>query len=500
MNIGVNEYGLNSLKISYSNHETIEIDITSFFNDTSNLSTLYSQINEYLLTVPDVIQKEVYETIYRVCSTDYSQSYTDYEYITKLEIDIDKIAKLLSYEDFKIWMRYREQYMVIPENILEVYVHDPDMNTTEEKTYIRKEYVDLISLIVFIRALSPLYINYYNYVKQVTNHYCYKTYMLFVRSNVYSCTEIEKLKRYIEVNQQTLVGNTKNEHLVIGAGLSDDDVTDSLVSEIIFNKLITIDFFNKKCNIISFIFQTIKYKGSFITADSMSIRGKNAVSSNKEDMSYFEDYRKTTEVPIGTIVEIQHALSNMGSLLLGLGYSSFNYERYSHELSIDARLVNLSSGIVKTSSSVDKLHLYLLGWFLNKVINPRALFYIEEIKIIELLIFAKIILLENGHTFMAALFGSVKSEQNNHINLIIRNSLNKSLLTKLNTHYGFVIEEDKPSPIERTVSEISKEIVNNSWLVSGSIDKLERVTANGYIVIPNNINDVLCEYIDFINN
>jgi hypothetical protein len=63
--------------------------------------------------------------------------------------------------------------------------------------------------------------------------------MLFIRSDIYNCPEIDKLKRYIEANQITLIGNTKNEHLIINAGLSDDDILDSLVSEIIFNKLLT---------------------------------------------------------------------------------------------------------------------------------------------------------------------------------------------------------------------------------------------------------------------
>ena len=129
---------------------------------------------------------------------------------------------------------------------------------------------------------------------------------------------------------------------------------------IIFNKLLTIDFFNKKCNIISFIFQTIKYKGSFITSDSVVIRSKTTVASgdnNKEDMSYFEDYRKTSNIPIGTVVEIQHSLSNIDFLINALGHSNFNHAAYERELQ------NVS---ILIENKIDKTQTYLLVGLLVK--------------------------------------------------------------------------------------------------------------------------------------
>ncbi|NTV78185.1 MAG: hypothetical protein HGA25_03335, partial [Clostridiales bacterium] len=335
--------------------------------------------------------------------------------------------------------------MIIPENIRSDYVYDPDMNTTEEKTYIKNEYRDLISLIIFIRALSPLYLDFYVYIKQITNHYYYKIFMLFIRSDVYVCPEIDKLKRYIEANQITLIGNTKNEHLIINAGLSDDDILDSLVSEIIFNKLLTIDFFSKKCNIISFIFQTIKYKGSFITSDSVVIRSKTTVAggdSNKEDMSYFEDYRKTSSIPIGTVVEIQHSLSNIDFLVNALGHSNFDFAMYEREL------LNVPALI---EHKADRTQTYLLGWFISKIINPRALYYIEYKRFVELCLFAKVVLMSNGHEFIGVLLSSIRSKETSYVNVLIRNGVNKTLVKRLSDYYSFSIEDDKQSVIEKTV-------------------------------------------------
>lgn len=486
-----NEYGLNVLQVSFTDHESIELDLTDFYKDVSNLVNLYDQVNEYVATLSLSTQKEIYDVFYKVYTNEYKQNYNDINFIIKLENKIAKVSELLNYNNFKMWLAHKESQMIIPDNIISDYIYDPDMNTTEEKTYIKHEYRDLIALIIFIRALSPLYLDFYNYIKQLTSHYYYKLFMLFIKSDIYVSPEIEKLKRYIEANQITLIGNTKNEHLIINAGLSDDDILDSLVSEIIFNKLLTIDFFNKKCNIISFIFQTIKYKGNFVTSDSVVIRSKTTINDpTKEDISYFEDYRKTSNIPIGTVVEIQHAISNIDFLVNALGHSNFDYDMYYKELENVKSLMD---------NRIDKIQIYLLGWFISKIINPRALYYIEFKKLVELMLFAKVVLMKNNQEFIATLLSSYKSKETNYINIIIRSGVNKTLVKKLNDYYNFTMEDDKQSVIEKTVSEVSKEIVNCLWVPVGDLNQVAPyVNKEGYLIIPNTLNDIIVNYVEFV--
>lgn len=488
---GSSEYGLDVLKISFTDQETIEIDLTDFYKDQTFLHNLYSHINEYVSTLPIHTQKEIYDVFYKVNNGDYKQNFSDINYVVKLENNIAKVSELLNYNNFKLWMSHKENEIFIPDTIKSEYIYDPDMNTMLEKTYIKQEYVNLICLILFIRALSPLYIDFYNYIKQITTHYYYKIFMLFIRSDIYTSPEIEKLKEYIDVTQQTLIGNTKNEHLIITAGLSDDDIPDSLIGEIIFNKLLTIDFFNKKCNIISFTFQTIKYKGNFATSDSVVIRSKSTISDpNKEDISYFEDYRKTSKIPTGTVVEIQHSLSDINSLVNTLGYTNFDFDQYNKELENVKFLME---------KNIDKMQIFLLGWFLSKVINPRALHYIEFKKLIELMLFAKVVLLQNNHPFIAMLLSSYKTLEGNYVNIIIRNTLNKNLVKRLVPYFSYVMEEDKQSIIEKTITEVSREIVNNVWIPVGTPEQLAGViNSEGYLDIPGNINDIVCSYIEFV--
>lgn len=487
--IEASEYGINILRVYYSNYEPIEFDLTDFFKDTSNLETLFDKINEYVATLPEHIQKEIFETFYKVYSIENNQKYSDLSYTMKLENKIAKVSDLLNYENFKMWIRRKSNEIILPEGIQETFVYDPDMNVTVEKTYVKGEYIDLIALILFIRALSPLYLNYYNYSKHVTNHYYYKLFNLFVKSSIYESPEIEKLKRYIESNKETLMSSDKNEYLIINAGLSDDDILDSLVAEIIFNKLIPIDFFNKKVNIISYIFQTIKFKGNFTAYDGTAIRAKTSVNDpTKEDISYFEDYRKTSDIPIGTIVEIQHSLSD-NSFIINSINKPFDINIYNREMERMHLMLNYR---------ITDLQIYLLGWFLNRITNPRALYYIEYRRLVELMIIAKTFLLTNNLTFMGVLLGSFKAPEERYVNVLIKTSLNKAYLDRLKEEFKFVMDSSKQSVIEKTISEAIKEITDHTWVPTNSKEEYpEYINSKNYLNIPSNISELLCEYVLF---
>lgn len=488
--ISKSEYGFNILQVSFPERPTIELDVSELFKDNTNLLTLFDSINAYIETLPLGTQEEVYNTFYKLYSGEYKNSFSSQETITKLELKLAKVTELLNYENFKIWINHRSDAIVYPDNILTDYVHDPDMNTTLEKTYVKKDYTDLIGLIIFLRMLSPLYIEFHNHIRQITPHHYFRVYMLLVRSGLHNTKEAEKLRTYIDVNQQTLIGANKSENLIIYAGLSDDDVLDLLMSEVIFNKLLTIDFFYKKCNIISFIFQTIKYKGNFNANEGSTIRWK-PVDKNpgNSDISYFEDYRKTSDVPIGTVVEIQHSLSKVENLLRGLGRSDFDFDHYHRE--VDA----IKSYLDKPLTNIQ---IYILGWFMSKIINPRALYYIEPRKLTELMIFTRVNLIKDGQPFIAAFLGSHRSTVNNIVNVMIKNTLNKSVLKNLSTNYRFSMEDDKLSVIEKTISEASREITNNLWvpILDQSFHPGVNMV-NGFLEVPPTINEIMYKYISY---
>ena len=488
--IQVSEYGNYNLVVTDTKGESLYFDLNDFLKDTNYFLTIFELSNEYFSNV--LTPQESQELFNKF--KNYQAQYSNSGDSTVLEQELQSCIDLLNYERFKHFVRSKAHKIPIPELIQDEFIFDPDMNVTKEKTYIRQEYVDLIALISFIRTLAPLYLDFYSYAKNVTTHYLYRLYMVFRNTSLENTPEIEKLKIYTQANYETIAGTNKNEHLILEAGLSDDDMLDSLIAEIIFNKLISIDFLYKKCNVVSFIFQTIKYKNNFAATGPSIIRGKASLSESvKEDISYFEDYRKISDISIGTIVEIQHSLSKLDYVLRA--YQNFNFD-------LELYYNNLNESIaIFDEHRVSKLHMVLLGWFYNKIINPRALYYIEYRKVVELLVLAKTILQLNNQLFISTLLSSYKSENSSFINIMLKNNIKKERIKDICKYYSFVFEEGKQSVIEKTILEVIKDITSNVWVaINPPSEAANFISREGIIVIPNNIVDIVIDYIEFVNH
>lgn len=485
------EFGLKVLKVSYfdsSLKESIEVDCLELFKNNLD-NNLFAVINEYVHTLPLYTQKEIFETFSKIYINNYSSNYNDINIVNKIENKIVKVTELLNYENFKMFIKSKEKFIQIPDNIEKEFVYDQNLNVIREKTYVYDEYIGLITLILFIRALCPLYTDYFNYIRQVTPYFYFKLLSLFSKSELYESPEMYKLKEYIEFNQETLNDSSKNDFTIINTSLSSDDIIDNLVAEVIFNKLIMIDFFTKKCNIISFIFQTIKYKGNFNT-ESLSIRAKASINdTTKEDISYFEDYRKNTEVALGTIIEIQNALSNINYILNNFKNAKFNNELYQQEINNFNLYNNLK---------INKIQIYLLGTLIGKSINPRSLFYLEYKTIIDLFIFAKVLLHSNNLDIISALFSAEKTIEYNMLSISIKNSLNKNSFNNLLPYFKHSVNEQN-NILENTITEFEHNITQNLWKVINPLDSYRSfLTEDNYIVFPGNFNQYLIKFVEFI--
>ncbi len=192
---------------------------------------------------------------------------------------------------------------------------------------------------------------------------------------------------------------------------------------------------------------------------------------------------------MGTFVEIQESISDPAYVANILGYPDFDFETYYKELSTVNEILK---------QPPENIQVYLLGWFLSRAVNPRALFYIEKRKIAELRVFAKVALMNTRHSFIGALICSLKQPDAKYINILIRNSLNKQLMKRLKRHYQFAMEDDKQSTVEKAIMEVGREITNNIWLPTGNPEQYKGITTpEGFLEIPSNINDVVCAYVDF---
>lgn len=490
-----NEYGVLTINTKF-NQDSCEYELEDFFKyskggkNEKNLFTLYDYINLYMETLPESSQQELYALYSKAYKEEVYINYMDQDNVAILENDLQRATELLDYTRFKIFVHSTVDKIQIPKDINDEFTYDPNMNTTREKTYIKSEYVDLIALVMFIRALVPVYITYYNYIKQTTPYYHYRLYLIFNNiEELANSPEIDKLRTYIDFNKMSIIDKNKTNISIINNGFSDDDIIDSLVAEVIFSKLIVIDFYNDQSNFIAFIYQTIRYKGKFSTATEDTIKNKTTMTDpNKEDMSYFEDYRKATTIPLGVITEIQYSLSDTDRIIQTIGASSYDPLMYKEELK------NIK---VYEDNRLEKVQINLLGWMLNKYINPRALFYIDYRKLVELTLLSKVILLKNNHGFIGSLLGSYSDKSSTFMNVLVRHGISKDYIDELKPYFTFINLDNKENVIKTTIEEMVEQIVSINWIPVGNVDSRYVSSKDNYLIIPDNINELMCSFIKF---
>lgn len=451
-----------------------------------DLEDLFTQVNEYFTLLEPKVQLKLYNIL-----QEYSKDvklYNNVDYEELLRLYVANFISTINYKQFINWLKTKSEMFKIPATVSDVYIQDPDMNTTREKTYVIEEYIELLGVVIFTRAVLPIVIGYYDYHRVAKNRYLYKTFMLFLNSEVYEDSIIEKLRSYLEANMNTSA--LKLDELVFDSGLSTDDVLDDIISEVILHKLIGIDFCENNCNAISYIFQTLKNRGD--KYNPQAIRGKKIASGQKEDdISYYEDYRRTSSITYGQISEIQQALSDPIRVMSYLGFSGLDIDLFNNELAIAMEYINKEDA----RNYITNNHITLLGWALSRYINPRSLYYLNSNTIVEYLVMMKIILLREDLPYLGLYMNTYIDNDSSYVSPIVRNSIAKTA-GKLYDYYTLTSVDGKSTIVEKTIVEMMKEININSWKVLNTASGYdEYINENGLLVPSQNLSNEITRFI-----
>lgn len=416
--------------------------------------------------------------------------------IEETETNIREFIQVLDIERLTYWLNQNSNEIAFPLKISEEFVYDPDLSVTEDKTYVKRDYLSLVALVLCMRACFPLYIDYMNYTYVTSStQFIYATFLLFTTSQFVDNPAYNKLKIYIEQIQISLgtdKSTNKFDQYVLNKGYSYDDINDAIIAEIFLNKLFSIDLTDSNTNIVSFVFQTIRNKSNLSVSEGDIIRGKKD-SADKliDEISYFEDYRKSSTLAVGTIAEIQYSLDMTDRIIRCIGMEKyFNEDQYREELKKLPVLIN---------ANIDSNQVYLLSWFMSNYIDPRSLFYIEKNKLIELFILAKVCLWNRGHQFISLLMTSYKTQDNSQVFINTRNVISKHLRDKLQTHYSFYMTgQEKENLIEKTIAQIATELMDYNWRPTAEPHEIIEYNKNKNIktlVFPQKLADTIAEFV-----
>jgi hypothetical protein len=487
------------LKISYGN-ETLDVSVISLVPKRINNDPYEPIVNNYLSTLLETDQRrlfEIYKEIAQVSESTYSAMSRDYYVL--LENAIDEVVTILNLDRINAYLERYPNLITYPEDISETFIPDPDLSITEDKTYLKKDYRELVGLLILLRCCVPVFIYYYTNIKPTTKQspstrqFIFATFSLFTKSSLFESNVYLKLVTYVKAIQDTFSAgsDSKFDQYVINEGLSRDDVITSIVAEILLSKLLFIDVTDPKNKIISFIYQTINVKTKSMSSRGSMIKGKKETSSKTiEDKSYFEDYRKSSDISIGTVAELQYACGQLDRIIATIGAEFyFDLKAYEEQMTYSRELIH---------APVFKTQIHLLGWLLSKYIDPRALFYIDKNRLIELLTLSHVITWNMGHKFVSLLLVSSISEEESNLFMSTRKTISKAIKDKLCVKYKFLIDEQGDiGPIEKTIETICDDITSQEWVPYTNIEKVYEYNKTRKLTtlnMPTHLADELAKY------
>lgn len=518
--IRTSEYGLLTLVTEYA--ETVagkteeeklcEFEIHHLTKSLPNSENLYNHINAYMNGYMTKEEQKIFFNAVKY-STEDGIDYSKNECVVALRDHLHKAIDAFNYDRFNVWFRDNTPDLPIPPDMSEVFIDESnvDMNDAEsvkelekvktrekvrEKTYIVSEYVDLMSLMVFLKAVRPIITQYHSYLHMNDNHPYYKLFCLFLDSGIdHKDNALKKLREYVYMNHsQIMQKNDYKTNLIYGAGLTEDDVVDYLASEALFNKAFSADQFDpKKPNEMKYIYNLISYNGKFKNSVKERVYARATKGGNKEeDYSIVEKHhRETPKITMGVSVELKMQLEDTEKILkvLGINPKEFDWELYEREKQHIPEMLK---------TPIEDIHYYMLAWILAPVAGVRAIYSIDENRVMELLLLVKLVLLHYGHDYMAMFMSCTLDTDVDFINpgVVIRNTLSKALSQEVAAMYKESIN-DRGNTVEQTIVKFSKSI-SDSWKPHGYMIP-EYLSESGHLLPTNSIPELLIDYIKLVN-
>jgi len=487
------------LKITYGG-EVLDVSVLSLVPKNMTGDPYEPIVNNYLSTLSDTDQRRLFNIYKEVAIASESiYSAISRDYYVMLEDALDEVVNIINLDRIYIYLDRYQHLIAYPDDIPEVFEPDPDMTITEDKTYLKKDYKELVGLLILLRCCVPVFVYYYTNIKPTTKQssstrqFIFATFSLFTKSSLFESGVYLKLVTYVKAIQETFNtgSDSKFDQFVINEGLSKDDVITSIVAEILLNKLLFIDVSDPKNKIISFIYQTINVKTKSMASRGSMIKGKKETSNkNIEDKSYFEDYRKSSDISMGTVAEIQYACGQFDKIIMTLNVGSyFDIRAYEEQMTYSRDLIY---------APIFNIQIHLLGWFLSKYIDPRALFYIDKNRLIELLTLTHVVTWNMGHKFVSLLLVSSINEEDTNLFMSTRKTISKSIKEKLYTKYSYLVDEQGDiGPIEKAIETICDDITSRQWIPYTNVEKLyeyNKTKKLSILSIPTHLADEIAKY------
>lgn len=462
------------------NVEELGFYTNAFGRETFSTTDIYEQLNLYIASLNINDQKQLY-SLYNQIRYNFDNTISYKELVANLKQIIGEISTHLNIDHVYNWIKNYSNIR-IPDGFDTTYEHNINNNKTQEKTYLKEDYIYLMAYCIVLKAFVPIWGEYINLIRKEigTDFKEYNSFQLLSSTNYVNSKPYQRLLTYIE---HIISEDMFNNYNIIN-NISSEDYNYYIFCLTSVRRLAFIEIKNvgnftdddNRLNIVTFVYKFIKQKIKGNVSNPKNIvKDKNTISASIDEnskISVLEKYKIKTDISLEDIVELEHSVSDPYAIA----------QRLSSNINFSILEESLRTSMMLNHAKIPDTSIRLLQWVMKPVISPRGVLYVSRPVLVKLLGVLEAVLWARGYKYLALLSTSQKIVNEGVINVFSVDSKNKippELIQQLEKLYPFI----KPAKTTKALKNENRYIINTIDSFSNNMSShILKMTANEKLI------------------
>lgn len=476
----------NVLVISHPGQPDLEFGIKNLnCPKTVTPTEIFELTNGYFEALHIERQKRIYD-VYAKIHSSMKRVYGFIRSTNILKELCTELYKEILYDEICGWTKKAEIAINLPATVKDRYDQTdlserrPNDTTYRDRTYITSEYIDLVHMIIAVRAMIPIWGEYLAKIKasfQVPTHSEFSCLELLGDSSIVKLEPYDRLYRLVNAHIST-TANDQDLNSAAFAGMGSDLIGQWAMAHALVRKLCVVDLTSghKNFNVMSVLFRTLVGTSSHMSRRFMNgNRLLNRPEPKNDDMDANKSITDSTQVresmPVADVVAIDYFARESWGIYEHIfrGEIAEKYGQPDHQLW--EAVMSYHDTIAEKEFSPDEPILDLMRWTLAPVHSPQDYEEVEHRTQMSMMLTTVCILLHIGKPDLAMLVTS-EPEMDEHGNRL-GGVMNRPRVTKeaqeefAQTHPYYHIKGSRTqehSNIAHTgVDDLCRKIYANGW-------------------------------------
>lgn len=451
---------------------------------------IFSHINGYYRSLSGARQNAIFRKMLDI-RTVLDETFSALELITKLKPLVAQLVEMHPFGEIRMHLIVSGEVSV-PATVKESFDTGLQQPGSREQTYIRQEYLDLITTATVLRVVYPIFIEFVSRTIRVVGTDAKEMYAFSILADSYLMEHpaLARLNRYIAGCLERRVASS--DLALIINGLGSENLPYFVLAFVVVKKICCGDIrgIGDSGSMIHVIWQTVN---GLLTADR-GAGGANRIALKRNPGEGRDDSDAAGSRLEGSKIYTSLSLSQIG-IMAHAAHNALTLARHVCP-EIDEGLLQellVANRNARLRSEITDAQITLAQWVLGKAVSPAAFPHMDSGKMINALSAAQAILWHYGFEHLAGILTATPVRGHNDAVMLTgtvgRVRLSQDIMLELSECYADTlpvscdsdearVKHMRNSEVMRAVANLSSALQANDWHTSLPAHYNARVTGN----------------------